>query len=266
MGTSNCLSIKQALIEHLAAQIDVQEMRNLCVVTLPLATIDQRWVDVFVEPRVADYFWIHDGGKAVNELILQGMKITNAVERGFEVIASRFGVSYSDEMFQTGAKFGGVASGSYAVGMCSALAMTQLLEHSAAVAEEPIEVEIGGFLKKWGKRRARVQEKVSVLGEIKQHEFDYVLHVPKRPPVSVSVLHPTAGSLSAAERFGFKTKDLANTEFGAWKRLAVETRSDDWSQESRKIVQKCADLIIEIPTDGHPTYEQIGTAMDQLAS
>ena len=104
MSHTNCHSIKSALAAHLATHISVEQINDMCVISLPFETIDRRWVEVFVEPRAADYFWIHDGGKAINELILQGMKVTPSVERGLTMIASRFGISYSEEMFQTGAK------------------------------------------------------------------------------------------------------------------------------------------------------------------
>ena len=135
MQMATCLTIKQALTQHLVEQIDVSQVRDMCVATLPLHTIDQRWVDVFIEPRATDFYLIHDGGKAVNELILQGMKITPAVEKDFEVLAGRFGISFSEEMFNAGAKMNRLAEMVNAVGMCSALAMTELLESVPAIED-----------------------------------------------------------------------------------------------------------------------------------
>lgn len=77
----NCDLIKQALSEYLTDRIDVQQVRDMCVATIPFTTFDNRWIDIFIEPRQTDFFLIHDGGKAVNELILQGIKVTESTGR-----------------------------------------------------------------------------------------------------------------------------------------------------------------------------------------
>jgi hypothetical protein len=266
MPVADCNSIRQALFDHLAAQVVVQQLRDACVVTLPFATVDQRWVDIFVEPRATDFFLIHDGGKAVNELILQGMKITPSIEREFGQIAGRFGVAYSDEMFQTGAKFPGVAAQAYAVGMCSALAMTQLLDHVPAAEEENLEGQIGVLLRRWGRKKAKVSENVRVNGKLKQHIFDFVLTPHKREPIMVSVLHPTAGALSAAERFGFKAQDLQGTHFAKWKRLAVEAKSEVWSPDARKIVETFAHSVIQVPSGDLASFDDLSETLDRLVA
>jgi hypothetical protein len=260
-----CDSVKQALAEHLISRVDVQQVRDMCVATIPLFTLDNRWVDVFIEPRTSDFFLIHDAGKAVNELILQGMKITPSVEREFGQIAARMGIAYSDEMFQTGGKFSSVAEKVYAVGMSSALAMIQLLDHLPAAEEDPLQDQIGSILRRWSKKRGQVKQNVKVAGELKQHTFDYVFTPRKGPALALSILNPTAGALSAAERFGFKTKDLEKTAFGQWKRIAVEAKSEVWSKEARKIVEKCANAVLEIPSGSPATYEQVSDFLENIA-
>src|SRR5689334_7539665 len=120
MSETNCLSIRDALAAHLASHVDVQFFSGMRVATLPIETLDKRWIGVIIEHRNLDFYIIHDGGKAVSELILQGMKITPSVEREFGLLANRYGVSYSEESFQAGSKFAHVADRAYAVGMCSA--------------------------------------------------------------------------------------------------------------------------------------------------
>src|SRR6266481_3031967 len=102
--TTQCSGIEKLMESYLSSHTGVQQVGDTCVITLPIETFDKRWVGVFVEPRAKDYFIIHDGGKAVNELILQGMRITPTVERSLSLIANRFGISYQDEMFQSGGK------------------------------------------------------------------------------------------------------------------------------------------------------------------
>jgi hypothetical protein len=266
MLQAQCSGIKESLIGYISSHLAAQQIGDTCVVTLPFETLDKRWVDVFIEPRVKDFYLIHDGGKAVNELILQGMKITPAVERGLSLVASRFGISYSDEMFQSGTKMAGLSSKIYSVGMSSALAMVNLLEHVSEVEEEPIEGQIGTLLNRWGRNRAKITENVRVAGEIKQHTFNFLVS-PRRHglPIGVSILHPTAGALAAAERFGFKAKDLADTKFGKWPRVAVEDKAEIWSPEARRIVKRFAKFVIPIRTGERPTFEQISEALETAA-
>lgn len=264
MSHTNCHSIKNTLSAYLATLINVEQINDMCVITLPFETLDRRWVEVFVEPRASDYFLVHDGGKAINELILQGMKVTPSVERGLALIAGRFGISYSDEMFQAGAKIVDLAAKVYSIGMSSALAMTNLLEHVPMVQEEPLETELAALLKRWSKNRAKVSQKVKVDGNIKQHTFDFLVSPRTGQPTGISVLNPTAGALAAAERFGFKASDLANTKFGKWRRVAIETKAEIWSPEARKIVHRCADVVIPINSSDHPRYQEISEALEKI--
>jgi len=257
------------MAEHLTSQTDVQQISDgICVVTLPFQTLDQRFVDVFIEPRANDYFLINDGGKAVNELIMQGMKIAEATERHFAIFANRFGVAYTDEMFQTGSKLPDIARAVTAIGMCSTLAMTELLKSVPQAEEETIEAQIGTILRRWGRKRAKITDRVKVEGELKQHQFDFLVSPRKgAAPVAISVLNPTAGALSAAERFGFKIKDIAATPSTAkWKSVAVETKAEVWSNDARRIVEKCADVVIPISSGDRPEYQQISDALDRMVA
>lgn len=260
-----CSAIKRALSEHLTAQLDVSQIRDMCVATLPIQTIDNRWVDVFIESRAADFYLIHDGGKAVNELILQGLRVTPSIERDFGSIAERFGIAFSDEMFQTGTKINRLAESVNAVGICSALAMTQLLE-SVRTEDRSLDKQILGLLKRWSKGKGRVNEHVKVAGELKQHEFDFTVIPKKGPVIAISMLNPTAGALSAAERFGFRAQDLRGTPYAKWKRVAVEAKAEVWSHDARKIVERYADGVLSVRTGFQPTYEELDEVLQPIVA
>jgi hypothetical protein len=78
------------------------------VATLSIPTIDGRLVDVFVATTLGDYFIVHDGGKAINELILQGVDITDSITKHFDALARRFNVSYTDETFKATVRLGDI--------------------------------------------------------------------------------------------------------------------------------------------------------------
>lgn len=266
MPELKCDSIKAALSAHLASLISIERLQDACVATLPLETLDGRMVGVFIEPRASDFFLIHDGGKAVDELILQGMKITPAVERGLALVANRFGISYSDESFQAGAKMSDLPMKAYAVGMSSAMAMANLLEHVPAVEEEPLEGQIGALLKRWGKNRARVTANVRLPGELKQHAFEFLIS-PRRKglPIAVSVLHPGSNPLATAERFYFKADDLSSTAYGAWPLVAIEDKAETWSADAKKIVRKVAKKVIDIRSGEALSYDRVSEALNAVA-
>jgi hypothetical protein len=263
---TECSEIEKRMESYLLSHSGVQHVVDTYILTLPIETFDKRWVGVFVEPRVADYFLIHDGGKAVNELILQGMKITPAIERSLSLIANRFGISYQDEMFQSGSKMDGLPTVAYAVGMSSALAMANLLEHVSSVEEEPIEKRIGTLLNRWSRSRAKLAENVVAKGRIKQHTFNFLLSpLQGGHPFAISVLHPTGGALAAAERYGFKSKDLENTHFAQWRRIAIKDKAELWTPEANNIIRQCANGEISIRSGDMPSLADIEDALRRAA-
>ena len=81
----------------------------------------------------------------------------------------------------------------------------------------------------------------------------------------MSVLLPGSNSLAAAERFGFKTTDLAGTNYGAWRKVAVQGRSDTWSAEAKAILKHCADIVIELRQDVKIDAGEIKDKLDFVA-
>jgi hypothetical protein len=170
-------------------------------------------------------------------------------------------------MFQSGCKIGQLNEHIMSVGTCSSLAMVHILGHAAGIEEEPVRTQFGDALQKWSRSRATIKQNVSVAGKIRPHSFDFVAY-PKDPnvstPIAISVLTPTAGSLSAAERFGFKAKDLEGTLFSAWKKLVVEARSEAWSKEADNIIRQCSNAVIEIESYRTITEHEVAESLQKL--
>jgi hypothetical protein len=252
MTALTCHSTRESLMAYLASATSVAKVGNSCVATLPIPTVDGRLVDVFVEDTLGDYFVVHDGGKAVNELILQGLRVTDSIAEHFVALATRFGISFTDEMFKATVRSPEIQSMILAVGMCSGLAMGQLVGHVPMAVEEPLRNQFGHTVRGWAKKRFRVAGDVTVKGQYAKHRFDFVAY-PKQhqaPTVAMSVLLPGSNSLAAAERFGFKTTDLKSSKkYRDWRRVAIQGRSELWSFEARTLLQRCADVVIELPDD-----------------
>lgn len=265
---TNCQSIKESLTAYLTGSTVVSQSSDSCIITLPIPTLDGRLVDVFIDGTLGDYVNVHDGGKAVNELILQGVELTGSITEYMEATAKRFQISYRNESFAVTTRQPEIIKAILAVGMCSSLAMGQLIGNVGPLPEEPIKRQFGKALKKWAQHRAKINSEVVVKGRRVRHRFDF-LATPKanpKTPIAMSVLTPGSNSLAAADRFGFIASDLDQTPFAKWPRVAVESRAELWSSEARNVLRNCADLVIEIPSDSSPTAPLIEEKLQVLVA
>jgi hypothetical protein len=264
MGSVNCSTIRDLFTSNIAEQTTVQQVGSLCIVTLAIPTIDARFVDVYVEPRNADFFLVHDGGKALNELILQGVSITDRMERRFSALARGLGVNWSDETFQLGCKIDRLYSVAMAIGMCSAIAVTELVGHTESIEEEPVREQTDHALRQWGGRKVKITRDEIVRGKLMQHEFDFVARSKHNRPISVNVLSPGSAALGAAQRFGFKVQDIEKTEAALWPRVVVQARAESWTLKANNLLQLCADFVLPIRSSEMVLPPLISEAMEMV--
>ena len=268
--TAFCESIRNSLLKYWGDTTVADTVDGACVVTVPFPTVDGRIVGVFIEPRVGDYYLVNDGGKAVNELILQGVKITDSVDEYFTALAAHFNISYSKEReaFESGGKKNDLQKMIIGVGACSAFAMAQLVGHVSVPQEPATREQFGKALKHWGRKRLKVTPDVSLNGHRAKHKFDFMASPMQgnKKPIMLSVLSPGSNSLAAAQRFGFKAVDLENTIYGKRPRVAIRDRSELWSSEAKNIVNDCASVVIEIPSGGTIDDHLIGYNLEQLVA
>lgn len=148
-STTNCGSMKESLLAYLRSEIEVAAFRDYCVFTLPLKTVDDRLVDVIVERRTSDYFLVHDGGKSLGELFVQGITLTDSIVKRLECIAKLNGASLVKDAFTIGCKTDKLENGIIATGLCSAMAMLELIGHKPDLQEEPIASRVSRTLRQW---------------------------------------------------------------------------------------------------------------------
>lgn len=276
MTASKCSEVSEAIRAFLAKNVSAQDVPGACIVTLPVPAADGRLIDIFIESKIGSNCLIHDGGKAANEIIMSGVDLTPRIKRRFDKLARTFKVFWdsNSDMFTATCKADDLSHAVLRLAGCSALATYEIAVREAFEQEEeeaPIRAQfsaaLAGWAKtaRWGNKRPTIREKVSVTGRHSQHEFDFLVDGKRHSPVAVSILIPTNGSRSAAERFGFKVADTDHTEASKWKRLAVAARAEDWSDNSRGIVRACADDMIEIGKARKPIQNQIEEAMERLA-
>lgn len=250
MAPSNCGSIKKNLLAALAAGTSVSTHGPICAVTLPIRTLDGRFVEVFVEQKIGDYVIVHDAGKTVGELHVQGIHWTEARKALLDGVAGRFGVTLNNRgVFQFPCKLAQVTDAILAVSQCASVGMFEALQHAPVFGEEPIAIHIRRTLTKWKPPYMDVRSNVRIKGANgADHLFDSVAHHKdaKHRTVAVKALPFGYGATVQADRYGFLALDLKGTEYDKWRRIAVVSQSDRWPMRSLKLVRKFSADTLEL--------------------
>lgn len=262
MEQAACSSIKDSMIEYFRSMTDVIQLDQECVVTLPLNTFDDRWVDISVKERSPGYFIVDDSGRAWDELFVQGVSLTDVLASRLAAIAKRFGIHFEKRRFTVGCKLEFLQTSIWTVGQCSSLAMSELIGHKPAVEEDPKRT-VGGIITDWGHSRGfQVKPDYVVRGINTPHTFDFIAR-DDRHGIAVNVLAPTSGGFGRAERYGYQWYDLEKQPESRWKKMAILTRPDSWSQDARNLVNKFADKVIDF-TSPKNAREPIIDSLEEL--
>ena len=239
-----CSSVKELMVDYLRSMTDVSQDEGDCIVTLPISTFDQRWVEVSVQQRSPGHFIVDDTGKAWDELFSQGVAMTDVISAKFSGIANRFGVDFAKGRFRVGCGFELLQHSIWSIGQCSALAMSELISHRPSV-EKDLKKAVGGIITDWSIGAGfRVQTDKVAAGRTTDHTFDYVA-IDTSNVIAVNILAPGSGWLARAQRYGFQSLDLETTREGRWKKLAILSRPDDWSYDARALVKKFAQSVVD---------------------
>lgn len=269
MALLDCSSIRHGLLSYIEAQTDVMEIRDSCVVTLPFKTIDDRWVDVYVEKRQADFYLVHDAGKTLTELLSHGLNMTESKIALLTEIAARLGSTIKEGSFIKGCKIDGVQEAILAIGQCASLGTLELLKHSANYEQVPLTHAVGAELNRWAEERASIVSRVNVQGASAQHTFDFVCYplADNRQPIAVNILKPSYTPMSTARLYGFTVFDLARSKEGKWKKLAVLANANEWTEDSMELVRKHASEVVAVGSpDLSDLVRRLPSALDVLAA
>ncbi len=248
----DCASIKAALIDFLTSQVEVSADQDRCVVTLPLKTLDDRYVDVVVDDR-GDFVLVHDGAAAASELYVQGIHFTDKRRKDFQSIADRFGATVDHYgAFQILCRKSEVNEGILRIGQCTSLGMYEVINHFPSIDEEPLALRVRRTLDHWDVPFFRFSHQVHVLGakKLARHTFDSVAYSQdgSHRTVAMKVLTYSFGPKVQAERYGFLALDIDRTDYADWLRLAVVSKADQWPKAHLSLVKSLSNRTIEIPT------------------
>ncbi|MGA8222524.1 MAG: hypothetical protein WB780_12790 [Candidatus Acidiferrales bacterium] len=268
-STTNCASIKDSLIEYLRREIEVVTVQDSCVMTLPLKTVDDRLVDVIVERKTPDYFLVHDGGKSLSELFVQGIKLSESVRNRLETIAKLNGALLLKDAFTVGCKRDKLQDGIVAIGLCSTMAMLELIGHKPEFEEEPIASRVSRTLRTWRPEFIEnINSKVPIKGKRFQHQFDFVVSTrdDHRTSAIKILTHSYPGKIQS-ERYAFLVLDIENTPYFHWPRCAIISKTEMWSTGARKVVAELSMRVLELRTGEESAIEEVlPSYMDELVA
>ena len=252
METQGCSSIRDSLLSFLGTELEVSTFENQCIITLPLKTLDDRFLDVYVEPRIGDYIVVHDGGRTASELHAQGIHLTDTKRALLQLMASRYGASFDgkDDTFKIGSKGDAVQSAILAIAQCASLAMHDVLSHSPVIEAEPTRARVRRSLDSWKTQVFKIEHHVPIRGTISgaHHSFDSVAfpETNGRRTVAVQVLNPGYGPQVQAARYGFLALDIKETMYNQWPRVAVISKAEQWVEPALQIVRTFSAYTLEV--------------------
>jgi hypothetical protein len=256
-----CSSNKDALVAFFSSFTEVTAVDDRCVVTLPIKTVDDRYQDVYLDPKLGDYVMVHDGGNSMAELFAQGIHLTDSQNAQLKTIARRYGATFNAGIFQIACAPGdSIERAVFAVAQCAALAMFEVLNHQPIIEDEPLVARTARALHKWKPDYVDIRPKLKVKGNVAEHSFDFVSLARKRGAknVAIKLLNPSgSGARAQAERYGFLALDIQGREYDNWQRLAIVSKMDEWTESSLKLVNDLSSDVILLDSDHEERLEAV---------
>lgn len=265
-----CRSVKESLLDFLGSRVDVYLDEGACVVTLPLRTLDNRYVIVYVEPTATDRFLVHDGGDAAAELFLQGVKLTEGKLTMLRNMAKRYGASFVNNSFTVVAAQGMLNEAILTVAQCATTGMHDLLKIAPVFDEERVAALVKKTLEKTPPPDMHVQFGVTAKGASADHRFDALaqpFHAVDLRTVAIKTLGTAYPANVQSERFIGMVLDLRETPFSKWQKLTIVPRSDAWPEEHIRTVKALSDDVILLKTgEDEKVIEKIIPTIQALAA
>jgi len=267
--TMTCSDLKTSIAEYLEDQLQVSVFRDDCVLTLPIKTLDGRWVSVYVEQPLENSFLVHDGSKTDSELFSQGVKMTEIDKEMNEAIAAKYGVAIKDRMLQRLCRGNELSEAILAVGQCAAMLTTQLIWTPIELEEDRVSRDVAAALTSWKPSDVRIDENVELEGKSEKHRIHFVARKATRR-TAINILSSRRGrSLDRARDYDYAWLDIErkSQDVKAWGRLAVIPSVEMWSTRALGIVKDASNDTIALPSDREAELrERIPEAMTRLTS
>jgi hypothetical protein len=266
-----CSEIRQLVVDHLAGNLRVSKREGQgCTITLPIKTVDDRWVSVIVEEKF-DYFVVHDGGQTDSELYGQGLTMSDSDECFHAAIASKYHVTVHGRMIQKTCRRDELPQTIMEVAEAAAVMTAQLVfSRFVEVGAQEVHGRVSEALRLWKPDDVEIQQNVELTGDLSTHKVNFIAKgkgASGHRTATIKILPPSRPR-DRAERYGFMQLDMRQTpEFRNWASLAVILGAETWTESALRIVHRVADKTIELTSDQEAEVEaRIPRAMTTLAT
>jgi hypothetical protein len=253
-----CSEIKEMVAQYLTENLRTSpSLRSGCTITLPIKSVDDRWVFVIVEERY-NMLRVHDGGKTDSELFSQGLKMGESDAGFIAGVARKYGVTVEDRIIQKVCPKSELSAAIVAVAEAATVMTAQLISSRMAEAEgEQVHSRISKLLHQWDQTKFDIEENPEITTGVATHKVNFVTkyRFSDRTPTTIKIL-PPSNPRDRAERYGFMLYDMKeNPKYSGWSNLALVTGADKWSTPALDIVKRMATKTVEIRPDNQDEIE-----------
>lgn len=266
MQVEICSDIKDLVAQYLLDNLRASaSFGGGCAITLPIKTLDDRWVSVIVEPRY-DYYFVHDAGKTDSALFSHGIKMSDADEQFNVAVAAKYGVEIREKVIQKMCRRDELCGTILALAESSAVMTAQL------ISSRLIEIEVQEMqgvvleaLRLWKPEDVIIDQNVEIQAGFSTHRLNFVAKSRSRRTATINILPPSRPR-DRAERYGFMRLDMQRTdEFKDWASGAVILGVEAWTKPALEIVKRLADTTVELTSNTQSEVEaHIPAMMEHL--
>jgi hypothetical protein len=253
-----CSEIKELVAQYLTENLRASpSLRSGCTITLPIKSVDDRWVFVIVEERY-NVFRVHDGGKTDSELFAQGLTMAESDSDFIAGVARKYGVTVEDRIIQKVCSKFELSAAIIAVAEAAVVMTAQLISSRMAEAQaQQVHSRISKILHLWDPKDFIIEENPEITTGTTTHKVNFIAKykLAARTPTTIKIL-PPSNPRSRAERYGFMLYAMReNPKYSGWSNLALVTGADQWTAPALDIVKSMATKTIEIRPDNESEVE-----------
>jgi hypothetical protein len=168
----NCPDIRALVVHHLEENLRASSRGGQgCTITLPLKTLDDRWVSVIVEDRFG-YFVVHDVAQTDSILFSHGLRMSDVDEQFNAAIAIEYGVSIQDKVIQKTCRRDNLPETIMAVGESAVLMTTQLVSSRLVEIEvQEVHTRVSEALRLWRPPDVEIEQNVEIVGNLSTYKW-----------------------------------------------------------------------------------------------
>jgi hypothetical protein len=265
-----CSELKEMVAGYLVENLrSSPSLKAGCTLTLPIKSVDDRWVFVVVEEKY-NVFLVHDAGKTDSALFSYGLKMADSDTDFIAGVARKYGVSVENRTVQKLCGKSELAAAVVAVAEAATVMSAQLISSRIAEAEaQQVHSRISEILHLWKPNEFVIAENSEVETDVTTHKFNFIARdkASVHTPTTIKIL-PPSNPRDRAERYGFMLYDMKeDPRYSGWSNLAVVTGADKWSAPALDIVKRMATRTVEItPQNQNEIESSLARVIEDLTA